>query len=77
MNKNIYDYVGNTYIKNLQKSELCIFNNNCIKIRNINTETIEVQRGLVILKNHKNAFINKLNSDVDKDESEEIADKKK
>lgn len=52
-----YTYKENLYFKELEKSKLCIFNRNCKKIKNYREEIVELEKGMLLLKNQKYSFV--------------------
>lgn len=53
-NNKTYNFVSNKEISKLRLSNNCIITNNCMKILNNVSEIIEIETGIVIIKNSKN-----------------------
>lgn len=62
---NVFEYMHDNNINNLRKSKICIYDNNCKKVKNTKLEIIEIEKGLILIKN---AFHVNLTSNCDERE---------
>lgn len=58
INRTVYTLDKSTDLKKLKKSNSCIYSQNCIKIKDFKMELLEIEEGLILLKNYKNVSLN-------------------